>query len=434
MANIRDIADKTYEYVKGIDGLKADFTISETETNEITMKDGKFTLFRTLFDQDVSVKVIRNNKRGLGSINKCTEEDVKKAIDDALVSAEAGDEDENFDIAPGMEPQEFKMGVLEPDIDKFMERIEELSKAIAEKHKKIKVMEICAKYVKSYSTFRNTNGTLDETEAGYYSIMVEFAGSDGDETTGISGTSVVFDNLDKELITLGSIEKDLSDAENSLSPISLQEKFTGEIIFTPACVSQMLFYTFGNTVIDSAIIGGTSVWRDKVGERVVSDKLTISSNPWDKRIIVNEVHTQDGFRSEDYTLIEKGELKCFATSLYAANKCKVNRAANSSVDLVIEAGDVSYEDMVKSVKKGLIVGSVSCGMPGPNGEISGVAKNSFYVENGEIKGAVIETMISTNLFDMFNRVKAVSTEQLCNGMMVVPYIQCEGVTISGKTE
>lgn len=432
MANIGNIADKTYDYVKSIDGLKADFTISETETNEITMKDGKFTLFRTLFDQDVSVKVIKNNKRGLGSINKCTEEDVKKAIDDALVSAEAGDEDEDFDIAPKMEPREFKMGVLEPDIDKFMERTEELSKAIEEKHKKIKVMEICAKYVKSHSVFRNTNGTRDETKAGYYVIMIEFAGSDGDETTGISGTSAVFDNLDKELITLGSIEKDLSDTEKSLNPISIQEKFTGDIIFTPSCASQMLYYTFGNTVIDSAILAGTSVWRDKVGEQVVSDKLTISSKPWDERIVVNEVHTQDGFRSEDYTLIDKGVLKCFATSLYVANKCKVNRAANSSVDLVIEAGDVSYEDMIKSVKRGLIVGSVSCGMPGPNGEISGVAKNSFYVENGKIKGAVIETMISTNLFEMFNNVKAVSKEQLCNGNMVVPYIQCEGITISGK--
>ncbi len=434
MANIGNIADKTYEYTKSIDGLKADFTISETETNEITMRDGKFTLFRTLFDQDVSVKVIKNNKRGLGSINKCTEEAVKKAIDDALVSAEAGDEDENFDIAPGMDAQEFKMGVAEPDIDKLMERIEELAKTIADKYKKIKVMEMCAKYVKSHSVFRNTNGTRDESEVGYYSIMVEFAGSEGDETTGISGTAVVFDSLDKELISLGSIERDLSDAERSLNPISIQEKFLGDIIFTPACVSQMLFYTFGNTVIDSAIIGGTSVWRDKVGERVVSDKLTISSKPWDERIIVNEVHTQDGYRSEDYTLIENGVLQCFATSLYAANKCKVNRAANSSVDLVVEAGDVSYEDMVKSVKKGLIVGSVSCGMPGPNGELAGVAKNSFYVEDGEIKGAVIETMISTNLFEMFNNVKALSTEQLCNGGMVVPYIQCSGVTISGKTE
>ena len=50
MANIGNIADKTYDYVKSIDGLKADFTISETETNEITMKDGKFTLFRTLLE------------------------------------------------------------------------------------------------------------------------------------------------------------------------------------------------------------------------------------------------------------------------------------------------------------------------------------------------------------------------------------------------
>ena len=429
--NIGEIADKTYEYLKTKDGLKGDFTISETETNEITMKDGKFTLFRTLFDQDVSVRVIKDSKEGSASINKCTEDAVKKAVDDAIVSAEAGDADECFDIAPGMDPEKFKMGVLEPDIDKLMERTEELARDIAERHKKIKLIEMFAKYVKSHSVFMNTGGTRDESDCGYYVIYAEFAGSDGDETTGINGTVVIMDNLDEKFIDLGSIEKDLADTENSLKPMKVTDKFEGDVIFTPQCSAQMLSFLLGNTVVDPAIIAGTSVWKDKVGEAVVSPLLTISSKPWDKRIIAHEVHTQDGFRSEDYTLIEKGVLNCLATSLYTSNKCKVNRAANSSLTFVVDEGDTPYEDMIKSMKRGLIVGAVSCGHPGPNGEISGVAKNSFYVEDGEIKGAVIETMISTNLFDMFKNVKAVSKELLCNGSMVLPSIQCGGVTISG---
>ncbi len=62
------------------------------------------------------------------------------------------------------------------------------------------------------------------------------------------------------------------------------------------------------------------------------------------------------------------------------------------------------------------------GMPGANGELSGVAKNSFYVENGEVKGAVIETMISLNLFDLCNNITAISKERVCDGFMIMPSI------------
>ena len=160
--------------------------------------------------------------------------------------------------------------------------------------------------------------------------------------------------------------------------------------------------------------------------------MTIAFKPWDERIVDHEVHTKDGFRSEDYTIIENGVLNGYMTSLYAANKCKVERAKNSGFDLVIEGGDVALNDMIKGIRRGLIVGAVSCGMPSGNGELSGVAKNSFYIEDGQIKGAVTETMINFNLADMMHNITALSKEVLCDGAMVVPYIEVSHVLISGK--
>ena len=432
MANIQGVSEKVFEYIKLKKGIKGDFTICETEKHEITLKDGKFTLFRTMFDSDVSIKVIKDNKKGTAAINKCSEDEIYKAVDSAIASAEAGEADECFDIAPGLESEEFKSGALEPDIDKLMERTVELSETIAARFKKIKLIEMYAKYVRAKAIFMNTNGTRDIEETGYYELMVEYAGNDGESSTGIAGSWAIFDNLDKEFIKVGNLEKDLSDTENLLNPMRISDKFEGDIIFTPDCASQMLGYLAMNSVSDYAVISKTSVWLDKIGEKVASPLLTISSKPWDSRIVQHEVHTEDGFRSKDYTLIDKGVLKCFATSLYASKKCNVNRAENSAQDLVVEAGDTPYEDMIKGIKKGLIVGAVSCGIPGPNGELSGVAKNTFYVENGEIKGPVIETMINGNLFDMVKNIKAISKEQVCNGKMVMPYIQVEKMTISGN--
>ena len=61
-----------------------------------------------------------------------------------------------------------------------------------------------------------------------------------------------------------------------------------------------------------------------------------------------------------------------------------------------------------------------------------MAKNSFYVENGKIAGAVTETMINGNLEQVFKNVIAVSREQACDGHSVLPWLASGGIVISGK--
>ena len=152
------------------------------------------------------------------------------------------------------------------------------------------------------------------------------------------------------------------------------------------------------------IVDNSSLWRNKIGQKVAADSFTFSVKPWDKRIIDHEYHTEDGFRSEDYTIIENGVLKSFATSLYGANKAKVERAGNTSAAYVVEPGTTSIDDMIKNIDRGLIVGAISAGAPGVNGEIAGVAKNAFYIENGKIVNAVTETMISFNVVNVLNNI------------------------------
>ena len=119
-------------------------------------------------------------------------------------------------------------------------------------------------------------------------------------------------------------------------------------------------------------------------------------------------------------------------NLYAANKTGLSVTKNDGGAFVIDEGDTPVADMIASVKRGLIVGGFSGGQPGANGEFSGVAKNSFYVEDGKIKGAVMETMISGNLEAVFANVKAISKEQVLDGNSALPYLQTGGITISGN--
>jgi PmbA protein len=187
-----------------------------------------------------------------------------------------------------------------------------------------------------------------------------------------------------------------------------------------------------NYIMGSVIMNGTSQWLNRIGERVASDKVTISLKARDDRLATAEPFTADGYRSEDVTVIGKGVLNTFLLNLYAAKKTGRPVTKNTSMAMVMEAGETPLADMIASMDRGLIVGGFSGGEPGANGEFSGVAKNSFYVEHGRVVGAVTETMINGNLESIFRNVLAVSREQVCDGSSVLPYLCCDGIVISGK--
>ena len=80
----------------------------------------------------------------------------------------------------------------------------------------------------------------------------------------------------------------------------------------------------------------------------------------------------------------------------------------------------------------MLIGGFSGGHPGANGEFSGVAKNSFLIEDGRVKCAVTETMVSGNLGDMLMRVRDISKERDMQGIFTLPYLAADGIVISGK--
>lgn len=432
MGSLLEVSNIIEKHINDNNPVKASYKVAETETREITMENGEFTLFRTLFDREVSISVIKDKKLGKTSINKFDEESIKEAVDTAISSASSGNPDDAYDIADGMEPAEFKRGALEPDIDKLMERAQEFANDIAERYPKVLVMQLMFKYVRVHSLFRNTNGTMDDSTEGYYIVSAEYAGNDGENSTGLSGGYILVDNLDKPFIEIGTMDYDLKSAQDSLELAAVEGKFVGDVIFTPGCFGQMLMFSLGIFISDDVLVDGTSLWKDKLGKKVASDKFTLKINPWDERIVGGSIRTVDGFRSEECSVIENGVLKSFGLSLYGANKCGQERAKATDLDVVIEAGDVALGDMIKSIDRGLIVGAISCGFPSANGEISGVAKNSFYVENGEIKGAVMETMVSFTLSDMMENIVELSKELPLDGTAVIPYVKATGITISGK--
>ncbi len=432
MSDLRNKADLMDSILKARHAEKYTYTLSEGEKQELNLENGGFKLMRTVFNNSGSVHIFAGDRMGTASGNDVSEEGLEKLADDAMAAAASSPEDPGHDIAPDQGRDVFRQGVWEPDLDRFLERIQEFLDTASRDYPTVKIMTAIGSFDRWHWISRNTNGTEFEGLGGQYDFSVEICASEDDVTTGLDYTGISVKDLDTPFMELGSMKDHMEAIGNSVHARAMEGKFEGTVILKPELAAEMISVMLVNYAGSGVILDGTSLWLNRIGEQVVSEKLTVALNPYDERIISGERGTDDGFRSENVTVLEKGILKTHLLNLYAANKTGRPVTKNTGFDLVVEPGCMSLDEIIASVDRGLLIGGFSGGQPGVNGEFSGVAKNSFLIEHGKITCAVTETMISGNLGEAFGHIRGISSELCCNGSAVVPYIAMDGIVISGK--
>lgn len=430
---MRDIR-KDAEFIKerlGAKGVgKYAFTVTESRMEEFNAANGAFTLLRTTFRESLSLTVFMDGRKGTKTVSELSDEAVEKTIDEAVLTSASADRDEAFDIAPSIGKLDIDRG-REGSTELFFSRIKELLDYIKENHPKLIVKDTVGQNTRYETIYMNSNGTDYHVRGGFYESWLGFSAHEGEKATGISYTAFMTKSLERPFIELGSVRRDLLSAERSLDTVSPGEKFTGTVIFTPSCLAQFLEYFF-ESLTDTNIMQGVSPLIGKLGEKIADERITLTLESSNSGIVNGEIITSDGFRTEDTVIIENGILRSFMLSLYAANKTGNRVTKNTSSDLVMKEGGSTLEEMIKNTKRGLLVGGFSGGMPAVNGDFSGVAKNSFYIEEGRIKGAVTETMINGSLIAMLDSVNAVSSERVRDGSTILPYLSVGGIVISGR--
>ena len=83
-------------------------------------------------------KVFKDNKMGSASGNDLSKEALVKLAEDGVSAAESSPEDPCHDIAPDQGKEVFRQGIYEPDMDKFLDRIQECLDSIKKEFPKIR--------------------------------------------------------------------------------------------------------------------------------------------------------------------------------------------------------------------------------------------------------------------------------------------------------
>ncbi|WP_088279396.1 metallopeptidase TldD-related protein [Ideonella sp. A 288] len=203
-------------------------------------------------------------------------------------------------------------------------------------------------------------------------------------------------------------------------------RFVGSVVLTPRATASLLGWLLGQ-LADQALIDGSSVYRQRVGQVVASPLLTLRS-----RFDAPGVRPQsaDAFATPPVTLLTDGRLDRLTPSLYGSRKTGLPHVSLAADGWEVAAGATALDALIAGVPRGALVDRLSMGRPAANGDFSGVIKNSAVIDGGRVGTALSETMISGNVAQMLRDVQAVSTERIDTGDWLLPWLRVDGLHFS----
>ena len=425
----RAILKYTINELKKQGADKVSCSLSNSEKKELNIEHGKMSLFRTTFNSSLSIDAFIDGKKGSTSINKIDQKSIDKAVLKVLELSKSSSPDECYDIAEQQAPQIFSCGSNEADLDMMYDSLSDFNQYTKSKFPKIILEAAILDFTKTKTLVRNSNGIDFEINKGLYGFGPMFTAKDGKDTSSFNYTGFYAQNINKPLHKYGMIEQLLKETEEQVKTFPIKDKFVGDIIVTPDCIGDFLSMVESH-MSDFMVISGRSMYKNKLNKTIANEKLTIHCQPTSGKLDYNYFITGDGYVCENSVIIDKGVLKTLLLGIYGSNKTGGRRAVNNGGSHIVESGDKALNDMISGTKKGILLSRFSGGSPSDNGDFSGVAKNSYYIENGEIKYPISETMISGNICQMLHDIKDISKETINDGSSIYPWIQFSGLTIS----
>ena len=390
--------------------------------------------------QSVALRVIKNGK--IGYATSTTMDNAQQLVDAAVATAEFGMKVEFQFPSVKTFPE---VAVYDPAVEKVsLETMTRLGEELIAKINGYSSEVICEGGVtKASSVLKIINSRGGQ--AGFKESVFGL----GIEGQRIRGTDMLFvgdyesschpvlktDTVVKT--TIRQLELAKNTAKVTSKPMS--------VIFTPDGVTGSLVLPLISAFNGKTVLEGASPLGKKLGEKVFDKNLILSDNPLIPYNTGSRPCDDEGVPCQVTPLVTDGVIRNFLYDLQTAARAKTKSTghgqrqgglpAPSPHAFMITPGNVSFEEMVKSIDEGIIVeqllGAGQGNMLG--GDFSGNVLLGFKIEKGEIVGRVKDTMISGNVYQLLKEISAIGSDaKWVNGFLNTPSICCANVSVSSR--
>lgn len=427
---------------KGIKPFELKFNSAESLSISVFMDDVEG--YQISNDSSVTGRGIYKGKLGSFSSDKVDSKIVLPMMDAIISNASYGNPgDSDFFISKGKKYK--KVHTFSEDLDKveptkLIDIALAISKKIRAEEKRITVVNVGIDRKASHSEIYNSNGLKLKRKSNYAIISV----STKIEDNGAVESFGKFDFIsDVAAFDVDGFAKEV--VKSTVEKLGGQSAKSGKynVIYDREVVP-MLLSPMLEQLSAFSVKQHLSSFEGKLGQEVLSKKITIKENPFAKNPFASSFDSE-GIPSVKKDLIAKGVLKTFLYDLETAKEDKTESTGNASVVggnirpgvgfVEVKKGTKSLPELCAQIKNGLYINDlegIGTGLNPQSGDYS-LQAGGFKIEDGKITTPVSLITVAGNLFEDFKRVIAVASDSKVSVFgMETPSIAIKKIAVSGK--
>ena len=417
--NLQDLAQKAIEHAEKIKAGYVDIRIEDYSTSTIFRENKKFEDISFGNGFGLGVKVIHKGKLGFYSTTKA---DPIFAVEQALKLAKVNPSREKIKLKKSKTVKskidDTGKNQINHDIDSHAQFLKDVEKTaqISPVLKSIQV--ILGNGVKNY-IFANTEDTEILQKVGRTNLYVILVAKEKGELERCvfrlgAKDYTVFRNYEEKLKEKAKLVIDLLKAKKPLAG-----KFN--VVLDPESTGVFAHEALGHAAEADLVLSNQSLLKGKSGKKIASSCVSISDDPtipedkWG-----SYKYDDEGVLGRKTNIISKGILKSFLHSRETAAKMNTGLTGNARaqnymyVPIVrmsntsFEAGDFSFNELIKQVKNGYYLVGFKGGQVGPlEGTFSFASDHCYRIQNGKIKELLKGCTFSGKILDTLKNVTAV---------------------------
>ena len=423
--NLQELVERAMDRAEGV---QASSTVVESST--VSFESDRLKSVRSAQSTAVTVRVVVDGKLGVSRTND--PDDREGVVDRALEAAQFGSP-VHFSFPepaplPAVKVHDEAVPVVTPAEmvalgEGMIARVKEYNADIL----------LGAGVGRSVGRHRlvNSAGTDFSEESTYFSLGLHGQLVRGTDILWVGhGLSAKKRALDETVVTDRTI--DLFRMAEKIVPIG-----TGDmpVIFSPAGMGVLLLalrlgFNGKNVVLGSSPLAG------KLGEKIADERLSIIDDPLVDFADGSSAYAGEGVPHRVTPLIEAGVVKNFLYDLDTAGRAVSASTGNGigcgPTNTVVAEGQTSYEEMIRSTKKGLIIHDViGLGQGNPlSGEFSVNVNLGYKIENGEIVGRVKNVMLAGNTYEAIKKIEAIGDRaEWAGGRLLTPPVKISSLSV-----
>lgn len=413
--NIEDFASKLIEKSKAEGATAADILVGKSEDVSTSIRLGKLEEIERSVNQGFGLRVFVGNKSA--SISSSKFDDADELVSRAVAMAKEATEDEYASLADSelLATKIEDLDLLDskiPSEEQLLELAKEMEGTALE-NKGITNSDGAGASHSLYETLLLTSGGFsNKYESSHVGMSVSvIAGEGTDMQTDYEYSSK------RHMADLGDPAKigEVA-ARRAVAKLNPKKVPSGKypVIYEPR-MSKSIVADLAKGINGASVARGTSFLKNEMDEQIFAPHINIIDNPHIKRGLASKPYDGEGVQNKERKIIENGVLKTWLLDTRSANQLGLKTTGNasrgagappspSSTNFYMEAGDKTQQELIKSIKSGLLVtDTFGMGINYTTGDYSQGA-SGLWIEDGEIAYPVSEVTLAGNLLEMFKSI------------------------------